>query len=97
MHQLMMLMQTHWRVIIAQWLERWSCKPEVMSSVLIDDKMLMIFYKVLWWMHQLMMLMQTYWCVILAQWLERWSFKPEVMSSILIDDKMFVIFYEVLW
>ncbi len=70
MHQLTMLMQRHWCVIFAQWRERWSCKPEIMSSILIDDKMLVIFYKDFWWMHELTMLMQTQWRVVIAQWWE---------------------------
>ena len=89
-------MQIGWSVIIAKWLHRWSYKSKDMSSIHINDKKTLIFYKFLKRMHQLTILCWKPRRVIIAQLLERWSCKPEDRISILIDDKMSVIFFKVL-
>ena len=76
---------------VAQWLEHWSCKPGVESSILSGGFQFFIFIFYLKWADSTNSTTQMTITGSVAQWLEHWSCKPGVESSIL--SRSFSLFF----
>ena len=95
--------------LVAQWLEHWSCKPGVESSILFwgilfsdmfFEVVKHIYAETFFFLHLIANNLQMFWYVcieistaLVAQWLEHWSCKPGVKSSILFWGILFGLLY----